>query len=342
MRNVLQDKKILITGGGGFLGFEIVRQLVENGSLVTSLSRNRYPKLECLGVSQIQGDIKDGKVVMAAAKEADMVFHVAAKAGIWGQYRQYYQTNVIGTQNIIDACFQNQIRQLIYTSSPSVIFDGTDMEGVDESVPYPDRFDAYYPETKALAEQNVIKATQDGLKAIILRPHIIWGSGDNHLIRRLIARPNKIVQIGEGNNLVDTVLVENAAHAHLLAATKLHNNPNLSGRIYFISQDEPIKFWDLISFHLEAAGLPPIRRSMQAGFARVTGKLMEMSYKLFRIKSEPPMTNWLAKELATAHWFNINAAKTDLDYRPQISIKEGLKQLEEYFKDKKTSLRRPL
>jgi len=127
--------KVLVTGGGGFLGGAIVRQLVERGDRVISFSRLFYPELSAMGVEQIQGDISDANAVEQACREVDLVFHVAAKPGVWGDYVTYYRTNVIGTQNVIAACKQHNVSRLVYTSSPSVVFDGADMEGVDESVP---------------------------------------------------------------------------------------------------------------------------------------------------------------------------------------------------------------
>ena len=124
----------------------------------------------------------------SAVAGCDIVFHVAAKAGVWGPYDAFYRANVLGTKNVIAACRQNGIRRLVHTSSPSVVFDGTDMEGVDESVPYPDHYEAFYPQTKAEAEQLVLQANDDTLATVALRPHLIWGPEDNHLVPRILER----------------------------------------------------------------------------------------------------------------------------------------------------------
>lgn len=323
---------VLVTGGGGFLGHAIVARLRERGDHVRSLARSFYPELAAMGVEQFRGDIADPDAVAKACQGMDTVFHVAAKAGVWGDYTDYYRTNVTGTRNVIAACRRHQVTKLVYTSSPSVVFDGTDMEGVDESAPYPARFHAPYPATKALAEQSVLDSTDDRLRTIILRPHLIWGPRDNHLVPRIIARAKRLKKVGGGQNLVDTIYIDNAADAHILAADKLANNPALSRRIYFITQQEPVPLWDMINRILKAAGKDPVEGAIPHRAAWLIGAVLECVYKIFRIKSEPPMTRFVADELATAHWFNSRAARRDLGYVPRVSTDEGLRRLEEWLK----------
>lgn len=326
--------KVLVTGGGGFLGNAIITRLVEKKYHVLSFSRNHYPELSSMGIEQIQGDICNKTEIEHELRGVDLVFHTAAKAGIWGEYSDYYRTNVTGTQNVIAGCKKHHISRLIYTSSPSVVFNGSDMEGVNESVPYPAAYPAYYPQTKAIAEQYVIKAAGQGLMTIILRPHLIWGPGDKHFVPRIIARANRLVRVGNGKNLIDTVYIDNAAEAHILAADALEKNPKLSGNIYFISQGDPIPLWDMINHILKAAGLAPVRRSMPRSMAWLIGVMLELVYRGFNISKEPRMTRFLADELAKAHWFDISAAKKDLGYIPRISIKEGLRRLETWLQNK--------
>jgi len=332
LNSVSADKrKVLVTGGGGFLGKAIVREMIRRGEQVRSFSRSFYPELETLGAEQVLGNIADEKAAEKACSGVGLVFHTAAKAGVWGQYEDYFQTNVTGTRNIAAAC-RRQGAALVHTSSPSVIFDGRDMEGVNESVPYPPVFHAPYPGTKAVAEQEVREAANAGLKTIILRPHLIWGPEDNHLVPRILARAEKLRIVGNGTKKVDTIYIDNAAHAHLLAAEKLLANPKISGRVYFISQDDPIVLWDMVNAILKAAGLPPVTRRISAKAAYAGGAVLEMIYTLFRLKREPQMTRFLAKELATSHWFDISAAKKDLGYSPAVSTAEGLRRLGEWLK----------
>lgn len=328
-----KPEKVLVTGGGGFLGSAIVRRLVKRGDAVRSFSRGFYPELALMGVEQIRGDISDKASVVKACKDADLIFHTAAKPGVWGAYSEYFRINVTGTRNVICACRHQKIPRLVHTSSPSVVFDGSDMEGVDETVPYPERFHAHYPETKAIAEQHVLEAAKDGVHAIILRPHLIWGPRDNHLVPRILARAGRLVRVGRGENLVDTTYIDNAADAHILAADKLKDRPYLSGNVYFISQGTPVPLWDMIDAILKAGGCAPVRRSVSRKTAWMIGAILERVYKTFHIRSEPRMTRFVANELATAHWFDISAARRDLGYVPQISDKEGLLRLKAWLKN---------
>jgi nucleoside-diphosphate-sugar epimerase len=324
--------KVLVTGGGGFLGSAIIERLIEKGDDVRSISRGYYPKLETIGVEQIRGNINDMVAVEKACRGIKRVFHVASKFGLWGDYAGYYQTNVIGTQNVIAACSSQKVSALVYTSSPNVIFNGTDLEGVEESVPYPSKFPAHYPKTKALAEQAVVKAAATGLKTIVLRPHFIWGPGDNHGLSRIIARAKRLKRIGNGKNRIDTTYIEDAVTAHILAAEKLEENPALSGNIYFISQGKPVFAWDMINGFLKAAGLEPVRRSVPHRIAWLSGALLELIYKLFNIDAEPYMTRYLADVCASSQWFDISAAQKDLGYTPRVSTEEGLRRLEEWLR----------
>jgi 2-alkyl-3-oxoalkanoate reductase len=322
---------ILVTGGGGFLGSAIVRRLVSRGEQVCSFSRRSYLELAKLGVRQINGDLRCATDVRNACKGIDLVFHVAAKAGVWGDYRSYYETNYIGTQNVIDACRFQGVTQLIYTSSPSVVFNGKDMAGVDESVPYPARYYAPYPATKALAERAVIAATGNTLSTITLRPHLIWGPKDNHLVPRILSRAKRLRIIGKGDNLVDTTYIDNAAAAHVQAADRLASDPHLSGKVYFISQADPIALWDMVNAILKAGGLPPVRNRIPYRIAWIIGFALEGIYRLFRLKGEPQMTRFVAQELASTHWFNIRAAREELGYAPQVSTPQGLRHLSDWL-----------
>ena len=325
-------KNVLVTGGGGFLGKAIVKKLVKKNLSVTSFSRNFYPDLEEMDVLQIQGDLADKKAVVKAFRDIDVVFHVAAKsAETCGSFEDFFKVNVTGTRNVINACLENKIKQLIYTSSPSVVFDENDMENIDESVPYPRNYLAPYPETKAMAEKLVRSAAKKDLATIILRPHLIWGPEDNHLLPTLIKKGKRLKRVGQKEYLIDTIYIDNAADAHILASEKLFEKSSLSGNIYFISQDEPVPIWKFINALFDAAGLPPMKGQVSEKTLYMVGAIFEFVYKIFNIKGEPLITKLAAKELATSHWFNISRAKKDLGYYPKVSTQEGLKRLKQWF-----------
>ena len=321
--------RILVTGGGGFLGSAICSMLVKRGDQVQSISRQAYPGLETMGISQFRGDLVDKGKIYSAAQGCDAIIHTAAKAGIWGDYSSYYQANVLGTQNIIEVCRELRITKLVYTSSPSVVFSGGDMEGVNESAPYPKRYLTAYPKTKAIAEQMVLNANDENLATVSLRPHLIWGPGDNHLVPRILARAKagKLRKIGSRDVLVDSVYIDNAASAHILALDRLNFNSPCSGKAYFISNGEPWKLWDLVNEIILAGKGNVVNKTVSVSLAYFMGWLFEIIYTISRKHAEPPMTRFLAKELSTSHWFDISNARSDLGYVPMITIREGLDRL---------------
>lgn len=323
------EAPVLVTGGGGFLGSAIVRFLRERGQAVRSLTRRRYPDLDALGVAQFLGDVADPEIVSQAVAGCGTVFHVAAKAGLWGPYAQYHSSNVVGTENVIAACRKHAVKRLIYTSSPSVVFTGHDLEGADESIPYAKRYDAAYPATKAIAEKRVLASNDSTLATVSLRPHLIWGPGDNNILPRIYARARarRLFRIGRNNPLIDLTYIDNAAWAHLLAAERLEPGSPITGRAYFIAQGQPVPLWDLVNRFLEVADLPPVKRSIPLPLAILVGGSLETVYSLFGLSGEPQMTRFLARELSTAHWYNLDAARRDLGYSPQVSIEEGLRRL---------------
>ena len=326
--------KALVIGGSGFLGRAIVQRLLARGDAVRSFSRRVHPDLQRPGIEVVRGDVRDAEAVAAACAGREIVFHVAAKAGIWGRRADYYETNVRGTQNVIAACRQQGVPRLVFTSSPSVVFDGTDMAGIDESVPYARHYQAHYPATKAAAERMVLAANGDRLATVALRPHLIWGPGDTQLVPRIIARRRWLRRIGDLDKPVDSTYIDNAAEAHVLAGDRLGLDSAAAGRAYFISQGEPRGVWDLINGILAAAGRPPIERRMRPVTALAAGAVFEALYGLLGLRREPPLTRFLARQLSTAHWFDIAAARRDLGYEPRVSIDEGLRRLAEWLRSR--------
>jgi nucleoside-diphosphate-sugar epimerase len=309
-----------------------VRLLRQRGDSVRSFTRSRYPWLDELSVEQSLGDLASLEAVEQAVAGCDVVFHVAAKAGVWGRHSDFLDTNVTGTQNVIAACKKHGVRRLVYTSTPSVVHAGADVEGADESLPYPKHFEAYYSETKARAEKAVLAANGPELATVSLRPHLIFGPGDPHLVPRIVAtaKAGKLRRIGSRPVKVDVTYIDNAAQAHLDAADRLDIGTPPAGKAYFISNGEPVELWPFIDRVLAEAGVPPVTKSVSAWKAKLAGRVLEWAYRwLPFLSGEPPMTRFVATQLSTSHWYDISAAKRDLGYEPRVSVAEGLRRLGE-------------
>jgi nucleoside-diphosphate-sugar epimerase len=329
----------LVTGGGGFLGRYVCEQLVARGDRVRSFGRGAYPELEALGVEVARGDITDRRAVAEACAGAECVIHTAAVAGIAVGARarsHYIDVNVVGTRMVLQACQEHRVSRLVYTSSPSVTFAGVDQQGVDErQCGNPDwlaSIDAHYSWTKAAAESAVLRFNSESetTRTCALRPHLIWGPRDAHLIPRLIdrARRGRLRRVGDGTNLVDICYVENAAAAHLAAADALADPKSpAAGRAYYISQGEPVNCWQWIDEVLGLAGLPQVKKSISFQAAWLLGVACEAAYRLLRLRGEPPMTRFLAAQLAKSHWYDISAARRDLGYETRVSTAEGMQRL---------------
>ena len=323
-------KKALITGGGGFVGSAIVKKLLEIGVEPVVVGRQTYPELIALGVEVRQGDIRDRDFLVKACRDCDTVFHVAAKAGIWGARHEYFSINLNGTENVIFACKANKISRLVYTSTPSVVFAQGDLAGVDERMPYSRNFLCHYAASKAMAEQEVLAANStDRLRTVALRPHLVWGPGDTNLIPRLLERGRNglLKQVGDGRNLVDISYIDNVVDAHLLAAANLNESGTAAGKAYFISQGEPVNLWSWINELFSELAIPPVIKKVNFKKAYLAGMVLELVYKIFAIDREPMMTRFLAEQLAKSHWFSIKRARLDFGYQPKISTREGIARL---------------
>jgi nucleoside-diphosphate-sugar epimerase len=324
--------KALVTGGGGFLGGAVVDALLARGDGVISLARGDYPHLRERGVRTVRGDLADP----AAAREAvgdvgdvDVVLHVAARAGIAGRAADFHRSNVEGTRVLIDACRAAGVGRLVFTSTPSVVHTGGDLHGGDESLPYATRFDSAYPETKAAAERLVLAANGPELATVALRPHLVWGPGDTQLVPRILerARRGQLRLVGDGTSVVDTTYVDDAAAAHLDAADRLAPGAACAGRAYFITSGDPRPIRELVDGILGAGGLPPVTGTVPRPVAVAAGAAVEAVWALLRRTDDPPMTRFLARQLATAHWFDISAARRDLGYVPRVPLDEGFARL---------------
>ena len=322
--------RVLVTGGGGFLGGALCRGLLARGDTPISFQRRRSAALDALGVEQRLGDLADAAAVQRACAGVDAVLHNAAKAGQWGSRESYFSANVAGTDHVIAACRAQGIRRLVYTSTPSVTHSGrTPVEGGNEAnTPYGEGFKAWYPASKKLAEQRLLAANDGQLATVALRPRLIWGPGDTQLLPRLVDRAvaGRLRFVGDGDNRMDTTFVDNAVDAHLRALDALEPGAACAGHAYFISNGEPLSAREIVNDLLRAADAPEVDATIPFGLAYAAGAVLEGVWKVFRLDGEPVMTRFLAEQLSTPHWYDISAAERDFGYRPRVSVAEGLAQ----------------
>ena len=327
---ITSDARVLITGGSGFLGGALCRALQPHVREVIAVSRKTYPHLESQGIRSVACDLSDDITpLMPLLETTDVVFHVAARVEMWGSYQSFYDVNVKGTQELLNACRHQGVKGFVYTSSPSVIANGRDLQGVDESIPYPSHYNAFYPMTKADAERRVLAAdTPEGMRTLSLRPHLIWGPGDTNLIPTILSRAEqgRLIKIGAGTNRVDTTFITDCVDAHLCAARALATNPAACGRAYFISQGEPVSLWDWINDILLVSGYEPVRRRLPLGIAKMLASMCEFWASRKGNDKVPLLTRFLVEEMATDHFFNISAARELLGYTPRYSITDAMQK----------------
>lgn len=332
-----ENPHVLVTGGTGFLGRKLVGRLLDQGRSVTVLARRPAPDLTARGVRFICTDLTDAAAVRAACAGVETVFHTAAKVGVWGSHDDFFHANVLGTRALLDGCRAHGVKNFIHTSTPSVVYNSHDLAGADESLPLTTDCPSPYPLTKAIAERDVLAANSESLRTVALRPHLVWGIGDPHLVPRVLARARagRLRIIGEGKSRVDMVHIENAVDAHLLAEKALRTcqpsggKPNgaVAGRAYFITNGEPVVLWDWINELLCALGEPPVTRHISLRAAYVLGAACEFAWGVLPLRGEPPMTRFIAAELAKDHWFDPGAARRDLGYTPRVSMAQGTAEL---------------
>ena len=335
--------KALVTGAGGFLGGAIARALRKRGDDVRGFSRGIHPELADLGIAQHRGDVADREAVIAATQGVDIVFHSAAKVGAGGRYADFYATNVTGTENVLAACRESGVASLVHTSTPSVVSGLTDLDGVDESVAYPTRYDADYGRTKAEAERLVLSSASDECRTVALRPPLIWGPRDTSLLPRIIERGKSgtLRRIKGPPTKQDITYIDDAVRAHLLAGDLLLSGGEgarrINGRPYFVSSGEPVEIWEFVNRLLEAAGVPPLQKSVSLRTALAVGWIFEKAHALRGAEGDPRMSRWIVRQLTCSRWFDISAARRDLGYEPRVSFEEGMIHLGAWLNETRES-----
>jgi nucleoside-diphosphate-sugar epimerase len=323
--------KILVTGAGGFLGYHICERLLKEGHEVFNFSRSHHTDLDKLNVKTIKGNLQNSKDVTNALKGFEAVFHVASKVAMWGKWEDFYNTNVVGTENIINACKEHGIKTLVYTSTPSVVFGTKDIINGNEEIPYPTDFKSLYAKSKSIAEKKVLCANKENeLHTCALRPHLIFGPRDKNIIPRLVdaAKKGRLKRIGDGNNLVDVIHVENAAAAHINAFKSLITDKKAQGKAYFIAQEKPVNLWDFINTILTKFNEKPIEKKISFKKAYRIGAIIEFFLKLFKVYDvHPPMTRFVAMQMSKSHYFSHDNAEKDFGYSPELNLEEAIDSL---------------
>lgn len=333
MLSVRKNFPTFITGASGFIGGKIAERLLREGRRVRVLSRRPLPQLESLGAEVLAGDLDDREALRRGCQGTESVFHVAGRVGVWGSRREFFAVNVGGTQNVIRACREAGVSRLVYTSSPSVVYNGRDLAGVDESAPLCLAAPCAYPTSKAAAEREVLAAHGATLATVALRPHLVWGPGDKNVVPRVLAlaKAGRLKIIGSGRNRVDVTHIGNVVDAHLRAEGALVAG-QAGGKAYFITNGEPVLLWDWLNQLLRGVGIPEITKRVPLQAAYAAGGLMEALWLTLPLKGEPPMTRFVAKEMATDHWFDISAARRDLGYHPLVTMASGTAELIEHYR----------
>jgi len=331
-------KTALVTGATGFLGRSTAMRLRELGWNVTGQGRDPEAGrlLASQGISFRQADLRDRTSVEEACEGMDLVIHCAALSSPWGRYRDFYETNASGTENVVSGCLLHGVRRLVHVSTPSVYFNYSDRLRVSEREELPGKPVNAYAATKLISERIVTNASARGLSSVIVRPRGIFGPGDSALFPRLL-RANEsggIPIIGGGEALLDLTYVDNVVDGLILASSA---PDTAAGQIYNLSNGEPVKLIDLLEslFHMLQLQLRTKRVARPAALG--AGRLLEWVYRAFPVMGkEPPFTRYTVGLLAFSQTLDIDKARQLLDYEPRISIEEGLRRFADWWRTTQT------
>ena len=324
--------KVLVTGTGSLLLGGIASELVRRGDDVVCLQRRSSAFVGHQNAHQVLADICDADAVAQAAQGCDAIIHGAARVGIVGSQKEFFDTNVTGTKNILQAAEQHSISRLVFVSTPSVAHTGDSLIGAPAGEAEIGRSRSYYAESKAIAERTVLNARNEHLAVVAIRPHLVWGPGDTQLVGRIVERAasGHLAVIGTGNALVDSTYIDNAISAHIAALDALHIGSACDGMAYVISNGEPRTVNELMRSMCGAAGIPFEPRHVSLAMGIRLGSVIERLWPLMK-SSEPPLTRFVAEQLGTAHWFDQRAVQQDLGWTPQVSLDEGFRRLTQWF-----------
>ena len=324
--------KVLVTGTGSLLLGGVASELLRRGDEVVCLQRRPAAFMGHQNAHEVLADICNTDAVALAAKGCDAIIHGAARVGVVGSQKEFYDTNVHGTENILRAAEQQSISRLVFVSTPSVAHTGASLVGAPAGRAEIGRSRSYYAESKAIAERTVLNARNSQLAVVAIRPHLVWGPGDTQLVGRIVerAKSGRLAVVGTGNALVDSTYIDNAISAHISALDALHVGSSCDGNAYVVSNGEPRTVNELMRSMCESAGVPFEPRHLSLTLGIRLGSLVERLWPLMQ-SSEPPITRFIAEQLGTAHWFDQRVVHNDLKWAPSVTLDEGFKQLTQWF-----------
>ena len=321
-----------MTGTGSLLLGGVASELLRRGDEVVCLQRRPAAFMGHQNAHEVLADICNTDAVALAAKGCDAIIHGAARVGVVGSQKEFYDTNVLGTENILRAAEQQSISRLVFVSTPSVAHTGASLVGAPAGQAEIGRSRSYYAESKAIAERTVLNARNSQLAVVAIRPHLVWGPGDTQLVGRIVerAKSGRLAVVGTGNALVDSTYIDNAISAHIAALDALHIGSACDGKAYVVSNGEPRTVNELMRSMCESAGVPFEPRHLSLTLGIRLGSLVERLWPLMQ-SSEPPITRFIAEQLGTAHWFDQRVVHNDLKWAPSVTLDEGFKQLTQWF-----------
>jgi 2-alkyl-3-oxoalkanoate reductase len=325
---------VLITGGTGFVGAAIVEALRGARTRVRVLARTPSRVEARDGVEVVQGDLAHPESLEPALRGVTSVYHVGGQVGHHGERDTYFRVNVDGTSALLHAAHRAGVRRFVHTSTPSVIADGTDHFGVDESHPVPTTHASPYPASKAAAERLVMAAHRDEFRTVVLRPHLVWGPGASQWVRGFLHRAERGagLRIGDGSNRVGMTFLDDCVAAHLTAMQALAADARVGGAAYFVHGGEPVRLWDWVDALCRACELAPPTRRIPASLARGIGSACDLLVRARLTSRALPLSRYLVDELTTEHYSDISRARERLGYIPRISIADGISRVAQWYR----------
>lgn len=328
--------KVLVTGATSLIGKHVVKRLLSRGDQVTVVQRGAS-SLD--GVDELRYDLSAVDMrhetatagrLAEAMQNKDAVVHLAAKVGVAGRWDTYKAINVEGTRHVVESALQSKVRRFVHVSSPSVAHAGRSIVGGDATPADPDHVRGHYARSKAMGETIALAANSDDMQVVSLRPHLVWGPGDTQLVQRIIdrAKAGRLVLVGNGQALIDTTYIDNAASAIVAGIDHIEQ---AAGQALVVSNGQPRTVSEVMHRMLASAGIASKLRTVPSGVAISAGAAIERVWDLLNRQEDPPMTRFLAEQLATAHWFDQRQTQRLLNWQPSIGLDEGFDHLARFF-----------